>query len=128
MIVNHDDDDALEIVMKEYDALRELYSSAEASAQSMFNFYLTLLSSIVGGVVLIFQLGSDDLRSTSFTLSALLFFATAIGSVYLSAVTSRYGHMARYARAIDALRLVLLQRSKRLLPPAVPTVSGAIHR
>lgn len=114
------DDDVIEVLMKEYDALRDLYSRAEASAQSMFNFYLTLLSSIVGAVVLIVQLGSDS-RSTYFTLSGMLFFAMGIGSGYLSAVASRYGHLARYARATDALRRVLLERCKGMLPPLYHT-------
>lgn len=35
------DDQALQILLKEYDTLRDLFSQAETSAQNIFNFYLT---------------------------------------------------------------------------------------
>jgi len=106
------DEKALEIIMKEYDALRELYSQAEASAQSIFNFYLTLVTTVGGAIVLILQLsppGTSAVNASQFLISGLLVFAATIGSVYLSSLTGRYAHMSRYAHGIDAIRRHLIE-------------------
>ncbi|MBN1312527.1 MAG: hypothetical protein JXB30_14020 [Anaerolineae bacterium] len=106
------DEKALEVIMKEYDALRELYSQAEAGAQSIFNFYLTLVTTVGGAIVLILQLsppGAGTYDNSQFLISGLLVFAAVIGSVYLSSLTGRYAHMSRYAQGIDAIRRHLIE-------------------
>lgn len=42
-------------------------------------------------------------------ISVLLLFVAIIGSVYLSSITGRYAHMARYAQGIDEIRRFLLR-------------------
>ncbi|MBN1426812.1 MAG: hypothetical protein JXB07_00410 [Anaerolineae bacterium] len=108
------DDKVLDVIMKEYDALRELYSQAEAGAQSIFNFYLTLVTTVGGAIVLILQLSPSN--ASPFLISGLLVFATTIGSVYLSALTGRYAHMSRYAQGIDAVRRHLIETLKVPMP------------
>jgi ABC-type multidrug transport system fused ATPase/permease subunit len=100
----------LAIWFKEYDALRELYSQAEASAQSLFNFYLTLISTIGGAVIVLMQIATPvAIGQTQGIIAGLLVFIAVIGSVYLSSITGRYAHMTRYVQAIDQIRRHLLQ-------------------
>lgn len=108
------DDQALQVIMKEYDALRELYSQSEAGAQSVFNFYLTLVTTVGGAIVLILQISPSG--ASLFLISGLLAFAATIGSVYLSSLTGRYAHMSRYAQGIDALRRHLIERLSVPMP------------
>jgi hypothetical protein len=113
------DGPALEILFKEYDALKDLYTQAEASAQNTFNFYLTLVTTVVGGIVLITQVAPvnpADLARTQLTMSALLVFAAMIGAMYLSSISGRYAHAARYAQGLDGLRQFLFTHYKVPLP------------
>lgn len=114
------DESALEFLYKEYDALRDLFTQAENSAQNIFNFYLTLVTTVVGAIVLIVQVTPADPASiarSQFTVSGLLVFATGIGAAYLSSLTGRYAHLARYAQGIDELRRHLIGHLKVPLPP-----------
>jgi hypothetical protein len=106
---------AMQVLMKEYDTLRELYTHAESSTQNLFNFYLTLVSTVVGGLVVLTQFGADG-ASRLGVMSLLLYFAAAVGSAYLSALTGRYAHMARYARALDSLRRMLIEQTDIYMP------------
>lgn len=111
--------DALGFLMKEYDVLRDLYGGAEASAQSIFNFYLTLISTAFGAVVLIIQFPRQSPGSEQRTLllvSAMLVFGAAVGSVLLSSLVGRYAHMARYAAGADNLRRYLIEQLKVPVP------------
>ena len=105
------DQPSFDFLMKEYDALRELFAATESSTQNIFNFYLTLLTAVVGAVVLIVQFGVPDSGRTKLTrllIAGLLFFTVGVGSVYLSALSGRYAHLARYARGIDEIRRHLI--------------------
>lgn len=103
--------------MKEYDALRELFSQAESSVQSIFNFYLTLISTVGGAVVVILQFnGLLNTVQKGLVISGLLLFVTVIGSVYLSSITGRYAHMARYSRGVDEIRRFLLHLTGNMRP------------
>jgi len=92
------DDHALQVLMKEYDALRDLYTQAESSAQGMFNFYLSFVSTVTGAFIVLYQ--ASGLPSS--LVIPMLFFVAVVGTVYLSALIGRYAHMARYARGIAA--------------------------
>ena len=111
---------AFAFLLKEYDSLRDLFTQTESSLQSLFNFYLTLVTTVVGAIVLILQVTASDpasLARSQFTLSGLLVFATAIGSAYLSALAGRYAHLARYAQGIDEIRRHLINRLEVPTPP-----------
>ena len=106
--------------MKEYDMLRELFSHAETSSQSLFNFYLTLISSLVGALVLLRQFGAPSGQNSlqlQIMTSLILFFAAGIGAVYITSLISRYSNMARYAYGIDELRRLLLTQFDVQVPP-----------
>jgi hypothetical protein len=114
------DQRTMDILIKEYDALRDLYLHAESSAQNIFNFYLTLITTVGGGIVLLTQINTynqaETIQRLELMTSSLLLFAAIIGSVYLSSLTGRYAHMSRYAHGIDAVRRYLIQSLKKPLP------------
>ncbi len=60
-------------------------------------------------------------------LIVLLFFATLVGTVYLSAISGRYGHTARFARALDALRHQQMTAVEAVLPDLYGTFYTADH-
>lgn len=115
-------DRQIAFLTQEADRLQTLYSEARAGTQSVFNFYLTFATTVVGGVIVLLQvvpLNSGSLSEV--ILTGLLFFAVVVGSVYLSALSGRYGHMARYANGIDAIRAYLIHE---LSVPVLPVYEG----
>lgn len=98
-------DDAIAFLNRECDRFMSLYSQAQANAQSVFNFYLTFVTTVVGGIVLIVQSDTDDIE---LILAFLLLFSALVGSVYLSALSGRYAHAGRFAHAIDEIRRYLI--------------------
>jgi hypothetical protein len=110
------EENSLQILMKEYDALREMYAQAERNGQTMFNYYLTLMTATFGGVALVFQPSSGIVMQK--TLSGLLFiFFAVIGSLYLSSLSTNSAHMTRYARGINEIRRLLIERFSVPVPP-----------
>lgn len=103
---------SMEFLYKEYDILKDLYIQVEQATQNIFNFYLTLITTVTGAIVIILQLaeknGINSVQS-QITTGGLLWFAAAIGSVYLSSLTGRYAHMARYAQGMDEIRRFIIQ-------------------
>lgn len=100
--------------------LQALYTHMEGSAQGVFNFYLTFVTTVVGAVIVLAQLeqnSAGDVLRLQLTIAALLFFTAIVGSVYLSALSGRYAHMARFAGAVDALRYFLVTRLAIQTPP-----------
>jgi hypothetical protein len=81
------------------------------------NFYLTFLTTVVAALI-IMQLGSADPQRTQLVLAGLLFFSVIVGSVYLSALSGRYAHAARYAYGVDELRRFLIARLHIPMPAA----------
>lgn len=100
---------ALQILMKEYDALRDMYAQVERNGQSMFNYYLTLMTAIFGGVAFIFQPSSGIVMQKTAGGLLLIFFAV-IGSLYLSSLSTNFAHATRYARGINQLRRLLIEK------------------
>jgi hypothetical protein len=100
----------------ECDRLLSLYNEAQSNIQSVFNFYLTFLTTVTGGVVLIVQIGGGQPARTQLMVIALLFFAAIVGSVYLSAIAFRYARAKRYAEAVDQIRAYLMQGQNLTLP------------
>lgn len=90
-----------------------LYAQTQDAVQSVFNFYLTFVSAVVGAVVVFMQTSSGD---QSLILAGVLFFSTLVGSVYLSALSGRYAHAARYSYAADELRRHLIQHLRVPVP------------
>ena len=97
---------------EECDRLLALYTQAQGNVQNVFNFYLTFITAIVGGVVFLLQA-----EVATGVLILLLFFSAVVGTVYLSALSGRYAHAARYAYAVDQIRRYLIQQMNLQVPP-----------
>jgi hypothetical protein len=108
-------DQAFQVLMKEYDTLKDLFSQTENSIQGMFNFYVTLISAVIGGIALIYQLSSSDssfVERTQMVICGLLILAAIIGTIYLLAIVSRYARLIQYGQSLDAIRLFLINKLK----------------
>lgn len=99
------DDRAVAFLTQECDRMLALYAQAQDAVQSVFNFYLTFVSAVIGAVVVFLQAASGD---QTLAVAGILLFAALVGSVYLSALSGRYAHAARYSYAADALRRHLI--------------------
>lgn len=112
-------DQAFHVLMKEYDTLKDLFSHTETSIQGIFNFYMTLISAVIGGIAIIFQLASPEsafAERTQLIICGLLILAAIIGTIYLLAIVSRYAHLVQYGQNLDAVRLYLLCELKVPVP------------
>ena len=106
------------MLLVEAERLQTLYLDARHNIQNVFNFYLTFVTAVVGGLVFILQSADGDPTLTSqIMLIGLLFFAALVGSVYMSALSGRYGHAARFAFALDTIRRELLRQTNMPLHP-----------
>lgn len=117
---------SLQILLKEYDALRDMYNQAEQQMQSLFNHYLTLLTVVLGGVTLILQPNSG-IRAIKTAESLLLMFFAVIGSFYLSSLSTNFAHTQRYAFGINSLRRFILERYQVSLPQVYEKFMAAKH-
>lgn len=107
--------DALELekefLKSEYSALIDLYTHTEDTLQATFNFYLTLLSAIIGVIIALIQLNAFQTGSLFLTMAILLGFAILLGIITQDAVVNKNVDIAKYAYAINALKAYLLQNA-----------------
>ena len=108
----------IQFLTQEMDKFLQLYVGAQASAHSVFNAYLTFVTTVVGALIFILQIAPQvNIATTPLTVGGLLLFSAIVGSVYLSALSGRYAHAGRYARAVDAIRYHLIQHQHIATPP-----------
>jgi hypothetical protein len=104
--------ESLQVIMKEYDTMKNLFSETQTSIQSIFNFYITLVTAVIGGIALVLQfpasISSDVVRS-QVIIFGLLILASIIGTIYLLSIVQRYSRLIEYGQNLDALRLHLIQ-------------------
>jgi hypothetical protein len=123
-------DEQRQILSEEAQRMQTLYLDARTNAQNIFNFYLTFVTAVVGGLVFVVQASDNTFTlQTRLILITLLFFSVLVGSVYLSALSGRYAQTQRFAHALDIIRRMQLETAKSILPPLynnflkeVPTV------
>jgi hypothetical protein len=101
----------VEFLKSEYDVLLELYTHTEDTLYSVFNFYLTLLSAIIGAIVVLFQLDIARTLSIFPTLAILLGFVVLLGIITQDAVVNKNADIAHYTYAMNALKTYLLRDS-----------------
>jgi hypothetical protein len=108
---------SVDFLKDELNRLQALYTQEQNNAQGVFNFYLTFISAVIGGLIFIVQITpAGNLLQTQLIAGGLLLFTALVGVVYLAAISGRYAHAARYAAAVDALRLHLMQRLEVPMP------------
>lgn len=105
---------SVEFLNKECERMMTLYSQAQANIQNVFNFYLTFVSGVLGATVVLIELTDD---TAAWAVGLVLFFAVIVGTVYLSAISGRYAHAARFAEGVDAIRRYLIEQQNISLPP-----------
>ncbi len=103
-----------DFVAHEYNALVTLYTHTEDSLASIFNFYLTLLSTIAGGAIVLAQINSANLISAMPLLGGLLVFAVLLGIITQDAVMNKNCDLARYALSINLLKDYALDKASPL--------------
>jgi hypothetical protein len=113
--------DAADLLWREYETMRSLFMHTENSAQNIFNFYLTLITTVIGGIVLLSQYGGVSITRQTLAMSLLMAFAAGVGIVYISAISGRYAHMTRYANGIDEIRRYMMNSLGGNLPPIYMT-------
>jgi len=110
------DSRSLNILLKEYEALRDMYNQAVNNGQSMFNYYLTIMTAVFGGIALISQ-PSYGFAMPKTAIGLLLIFFAVIGSFYLSSLSTNFAHATRYARGANDLRRFIIKRYDVPMPP-----------
>lgn len=117
---NEVEEKALQILLKEYDALRDFYNQTEHGIQNLFNYYLTLMTAILGVLIVVFQfapLNTAVVIAQRLSIGALLVFFAAIGSLYVSSLSTHSAHAVRYARGINEIRKKLINLYQVPVPP-----------
>ncbi len=115
-------EDAVSFFGQEIDRFLSLYSQAQGTIQTIFNYYLTFATAIIGAIFFILQSDADNL---ALTVSGLLLFAALIGSVYLSAISGRYAQSARYAYIVDEIRRFTVNYQRFPVPPSYQSLLEA---
>lgn len=105
---------SFEFLLQEYIVLKDLYSQSELAAQGLFNFYLTIISAIIGAIILVLQTGTT---STVGIIAGLLIFSIIIGIFYQAGIINRYADQTRYAKAIRELRVYLVNHLPDTVAP-----------
>jgi hypothetical protein len=118
-------EDSITFLQAEAERMERLYSAALEAGQNVFNFYVTFISGLVGGLIFLLQ-GREALTNTNFALAlmGLLLFSGIVGVVFLSAISGRYAHASRYANTLDTIRYYLLQHTLIKMPPLYDNFSS----
>lgn len=97
-------EDVREFLKQEYNALISLYIHYENGVSSIFNFYLTLLSTVAGATIVLFQLGDNNTISILPTVGILILLALALGVVVQEAILNKNVDLAYIIQAINLLK------------------------
>jgi len=97
------------ILLQEYTNLVSLYTHSENTLFSIFNFYVTLLTTIAGAVIVIFQLGGTDAGNPFTIVLLLLVFIVLIGIITQDALVNKNGDLAHFALALNAVKLYVFR-------------------
>lgn len=97
------------ILLQEYNNLISLYTHSENTLFSIFNFYVTLLTTITGAIIVIFQLGGKSLSNPFSTVLILLIFVVLIGIITQDALIHKNGDLAHFALALNTVKSYVLR-------------------
>jgi hypothetical protein len=97
-----------QILLQEYNSLVSLYTHAENTLFSIFNFYVTILTTITGAVLIIFQLNKNEVSDPFLPALILLGFIVMIGLITQDALIHKNADLAHYALAQNSLKSYVL--------------------
>lgn len=98
-----------DFLKQEYNALISLYIHYENGVSSIFNYYLTLLSTIAGATIVLFQLSGPTVASVLPAIGILMFLALTLGVVVQEAILNKNVDLAYTTQAINLLKFEILQ-------------------
>ena len=98
-----------DFLKQEYNALISLYIHYENGVSSIFNFYLTLLSTIAGATIVLFQLSGPIISSVLPAIGILIFLALTLGVVVQEAILNKNVDLAYITQAINLLKFEVLK-------------------
>ncbi len=97
------------ILIQEYNSLVSLYTHSENTLFSIFNFYVTLLTTITGAIIVVFQLSDKNTSNPFGTVLVLLVFIVLIGIITQDALIHKNSDLAHFALAINSIKAHLLR-------------------
>lgn len=107
----------IETLTTEIDVLKDYTSQVETNIQNLFNFYLTFVTALVGGSVVLFQFSPvNSPANPQWIITGLLLFSGVIGSLYTGSISHRYAHLGRFSQGLDELLRCLLKPVRNQLP------------
>lgn len=96
--------DGKEIVKLEYEQLNEWARHGEESAHRIFNFYVSLLTAVLGGFVLVTQVIIGSLQTILLIGSAVCGLLVIVGVTFLDALIGQYSRNIHYRIGIERIR------------------------
>jgi len=110
-------DGSRDVLLKELDILKDLFSETDNRIEGLFNSYLTFLTAVVGGIAILSQIARlDNLQFVQSLSVVLLLFIALVGMMYSVSIAHRYADFYRYAIGVDELRRYLLSTHHIPLP------------
>jgi len=101
--------DSREIVKLEYEQLNQWVRHGEEAAHRIFNFYVSLLTAVLGGFVLITQAITGSLQTILLISSAICGLLVIIGVTFLDALIGQYSRNIHYRIGIERIRAYFRQ-------------------
>ena len=99
---------------KEYGSLVSLYIHHENGASSIFNFYLTLLTTIAGATIVLLQINNSSVVSILPALGILIFLAITLGVVVQEAILTKNVDLAYIIQSINLLKFEMLKNNRKI--------------
>jgi hypothetical protein len=104
-----DNEGVRSFLKQEYSALIGLYIHHENGVSSIFNFYLTLLTTIAGATIVMLQLGESSIASMLPAIGILIFLSITLGVVVQEAILSKNVDLAYVIQSINSLKFEALK-------------------
>jgi hypothetical protein len=101
--------DSKEILRLEYEQLNQWARHGEEAAHRIFNFYVSLLTAVLGGFILITQVVTGSLQTLFLIGSAFCGLLVIIGVTFLDALMSQYSRNIHYRIGIEKIRTYFRQ-------------------
>ncbi len=102
--------DVIDVIKTEYAQLHDLYIHTETMIFGVFNFYLTLLSAIVGAIVVLVQTNNANLTNALPSICGLLALSVLIGVIMQDSIVGKNIDLSIYMLAINRLKSRLFRQ------------------
>jgi hypothetical protein len=97
-------------LLKEYDGLLNLYTHTENSINSVFNFYVTLLTTITGAIIVLIQVSQPSQGTLFWTIAALLVLIILVGVITQDFLIYKDAEMASLTISINSIKEYLFKK------------------